>query len=88
MAITDRNRALALLVLLRNRAQASVPTRQTHRLIAVVAAEHHRPHRAWREAEYAERAALSELDLQAARRGKSCESGERPKWREAQGKLV
>jgi len=35
-----------------------------------------------------ERAALSELDLQAARRGKSCEFGERPNWREAQGTRV
>jgi hypothetical protein len=35
-----------------------------------------------------ERAALFELDLQAARRGKSCEFGERPKWREAQGTRV
>jgi len=32
-----------------------------------------------------ERAVLFELDLLAGRRGKSCEFGERPKWREAQG---
>jgi hypothetical protein len=31
-----------------------------------------------------ERAVLFELDLQAGRRGKSCEFGECPKWREAQ----
>jgi len=35
-----------------------------------------------------ERAALFELDLLAGRRGKSCEFGERPKWREAQGTCV
>jgi hypothetical protein len=35
-----------------------------------------------------ERAALFELDLLAGRRGKSCEFGERPKWREAQGTRV
>ena len=35
-----------------------------------------------------ERAALFELDLLAVRRGKSCEFGERPKWREAQGTRV
>jgi hypothetical protein len=34
------------------------------------------------------RAALFELDLQAGRRGKSCEFGERLKWREAQGTRV
>jgi hypothetical protein len=34
------------------------------------------------------RAALSELDLLAARRGKSCEFSERPNRREAQGKAV
>ena len=35
-----------------------------------------------------ERAALFELDLLADRRGKSCEFGERPNWREAQGTRV
>jgi len=61
-----------------DRAQVSTPTLQPVGLMPVGAAEH-RSHFG------IERAALSELDLQAVRRGKSCEFGERLKWREAQG---
>ena len=62
----------------RDRAREIFNTTASESWMPVGAAEH-------RSQFGSKRAALSELDLLADRRGKSCEFGERPNWREAQG---